>query len=266
MSFKEKLRSVINGKKSHLCIGLDVNSENFSESVLSSNDTFVNFNKQIIKYTEDIAAAYKLNLAFYEALGHDCHRVITETLAMIPEDVLTIADAKRGDIGTSSEMYAKAIFDEYGFDAITVSPYMGFDSLKSFINYSDKGVFSLVLTSNSGAKDFQFINSEDGNPLYIEVAQKLSNWNENENLGMVLGATHISELIATLNVAPALPCLIPGVGKQGGDAAAVRDAFRDIGNDLFIVNSSRGIIYASGGDDFAAEARAAAIMLRDSLN
>ena len=257
---------MINGKKSHLCIGLDVNPNSFPESVLSSKDPFVEFNKQIIKHTEDMAAAYKLNLAFYEALGHDCHRVIKETLAMIPEGVLTIGDAKRGDIGTSSEMYAKAIFDDYGFDAITVNPYMGFDSLKPFLNYSDKGVFSLVLTSNSGAKDFQFINSENGNPLFIEVAEKLSQWNENENLGMVLGATHISELKSVLNVAPDLPCLIPGIGEQGGDAGGVKDAFQDIGNELFIVNSSRGIIYASDGDEFAAEARKAAKTIRDSLN
>ena len=265
MSFKEKLRSAINAKKSHLCIGLDLNPEQFPKSVLSSNDPNTEFNKQIIKNTEDVTAVYKLNLAFYEALGHDCHRVIKETLAMIPDDVLTIADAKRGDIGTSSEMYAKAIFDEYDFDAITVSPYMGFDSLKPFTNYNDKGVFSLVLTSNSGAKDFQYIKSDSGKPLYIEVAEKLSAWNENENLGMVLGATHMSELKAVLNAAPNLPCLIPGVGEQGGDAAGVRDAFRDIGNELFIVNSSRGIIYASDGNDFASEARSAAKTLRDSL-
>jgi len=265
MSFKDKLRSVISAKKSHLCIGLDLNSANISKSILSSNDPFIDFNKQIIKYTEDIAAVYKLNLAFYEVLGHDCHRVIKETLAMIPDDVLTIADAKRGDIGTSSEMYAKSIFDEYGFDAITVSPYMGFDSLKPFINYKEKGVFSLVLTSNSGAKDFQYLNTESGKPLYITVAEKLSVWNENDNLGMVLGATHISELKAALNAAPALPCLIPGVGKQGGDANGVKDAFREIGNEQFIVSSSRGIIYASNGEDFASEARAAAKTLRDSL-
>jgi len=266
MSFKDKLRSVINGKKSHLCIGLDLNSDSFPESILSSKDPLVDFNKQIIRHTEDIAAVYKLNLAFYEALGHDCHRVIKETLAMIPEDVLTVADAKRGDIGTSSELYAKTMFDDYGFDAITVSPYMGYDSLKPFINYEDKGVFSLVLTSNSGAKDFQYLNSESGKPLFIEVAEKLSNWNENENIGMVLGATHIAKLKAAINAAPDLPCLIPGVGKQGGDAIGVRDAFRDIGNELFIVNSSRGIIYASVGNGFAADARAAAKTLRDSLN
>ena len=265
MSFKDKLRSVINAKKSHLCIGLDLNAEHFPSSVLSSNDPFTDFNRQIIKNTEDITAAYKLNLAFYEALGHDCYRIIKETLAMIPDNVLTIADAKRGDIGTSSEMYAKSIFNEYGFDAITVSPYMGFDSLKPFTNYGDKGVFSLVLTSNSGAKDFQYISTESGKPLYIEVAEKLTAWNEKENLGMVLGATHILELKAALKVSPDLPCLIPGVGKQGGDAAGVRDAFRDIGNELFIVNSSRGIIYASNGDDFASEARAAAKTLRDGL-
>lgn len=265
MSFNDKLRSVINTKNSHLCIGLDLNLEHFPKSILSSQDPFVDFNKQIIKYTEDLAAVYKLNLAFYEALGQDCHRVIKETLAMIPDDVLTIADAKRGDIGASSEMYAKAIFDEYGFDAVTVSPYMGFDSLQPFTNYNDKGVFSLVLTSNSGAEDFQYLTDESGKPLYIAVAEKLSAWNENENIGMVLGATHISELKAALNAAPNLPCLIPGVGKQGGDASGVRDAFRDVGNELFIVNSSRGIIYASDGDDFASEAREAAKTLRDSL-
>lgn len=266
MSFNDKLRSVINDKKSHLCIGLDLIPENIPNTILSSKDPFVEFNKQIIRHTEDITAVYKLNLAYYEALGQECHRVIKETLALIPDEVLTIADAKRGDIGKSSEMYAKAIFDEYEFDAITVSPYMGFDSLEPFTKYNDKGVFSLVLTSNSGAKDFQYLNSESGNPLFIEVAQKLSDWNENNNLGMVLGATHISELRAALNVAPDLPCLVPGVGKQGGDAGEVKDAFHDIGNDLFIVNSSRGIIYASNGDEFAADARTAAKLLRESLN
>ena len=144
MSFNENLKSLIQSMKSHLCIGLDVDEAKLPQSVLSSKDPILTFNQQIIKYTEDIAVAYKLNLAFYEAMGEQGYRILRDTLSMIPKDVLTIADAKRGDIGNSSSMYAKSVFENLGFDAVTVNPYMGFDSIEPFCKNPEKGVFILV--------------------------------------------------------------------------------------------------------------------------
>ena len=266
MSFTDRLSSLIDSKKSHLCIGLDVQPERFPKSVISSADPVIEFNTQIIKYTEDIAAAYKINLAFYEALGNEGYRLLEKTLSMIPDEVLSIADGKRGDIGTSSEMYAKALFTELDFDAVTVNPYMGHDSIEPFTRYPEKGVFVLVLTSNPGAMDFQKFNGGNGNPLYIEVATKLSGWNKNDNIGMVLGATHPEELKRAVESAPGLPCLIPGVGKQGGDPKELKKIFSNNRSNSFLVNSSRAIIYASNREDFAARAREEAKSLREVLN
>ena len=266
MSFNEKLKSLIAAKKSHLCIGLDVDETKLPQSVLSSDEPILSFNQQIIKYTEDISVVYKLNLAFYEALGEKGYRILRDTLSMIPKDVLTVEDAKRGDIGSSSSMYAKAIFEDLGFDAVTVNPYMGFDSVEPFCKNPEKGVFILVLTSNKGSSDFQQIESANGIPFFLEVAQKIVDWNGNDNIGMVLGATHPEELENAVKAAPKLSVLIPGVGKQGGDGRRVKDIFKDNEQGAFIVNSSREIIYASSGEDFASEAREAAKELRDELN
>ena len=266
MSFTDSLSAHIHSKKSHLCIGLDVQPDMFPKSVLSSADPVIEFNSQIIKYTEDVAAAYKINLAFYEALGSEGYRLLKKTLSMIPKDTISIADGKRGDIGTSSEMYAKAIFKDLGFDAVTVNPYMGHDSIEPFTRYQDKGVFVLVLTSNPGAMDFQKVNEGNGNPLYIEVATKLSGWNKNDNIGMVLGATHPEELRRAVESAPGLPCLVPGVGKQGGDPEELKKIFDDNRGSSFLVNSSRSIIYASNEEDFASMAREEAKSLREVLN
>ena len=266
MSFNENLKSLIKSKKSHLCIGLDVDETKLPQSVLSSDEPILTFNQQIIKYTEDIAVVYKLNLAFYEALGERGYRILRDTLSMIPKDVLTVADAKRGDIGNSSSMYAKAVFENLGFDAITVNPYMGLDSVEPFCKNPEKGVFILVLTSNAGSSDFQQIESANGIPFFLEVAQRISEWNGNDNIGMVLGATHPEELENAVKAAPKLSVLIPGVGKQGGDGRRVKDIFKDNEQGAFIVNSSREIIYASSGEDFASEAREAAKELRDELN
>lgn len=266
MSFNENLKSLIKSKKSHLCIGLDVDETKLPQSVLSSDEPILAFNQQIIKYTEDIAVVFKLNLAFYEAMGEKGYRILQETLSMIPKDVLTVADAKRGDISNSSSMYAKAIFEDLGFDAVTVNPYMGFDSVEPFLKDQEKGVFILVLTSNEGSSDFQQIESADGIPMFLEVAKKISEWNGNDNIGMVLGATHPEELESAVKAAPKLSVLIPGVGKQGGEVKRVKAAFKDSEQGPYIVNSSRGIIYASSGEDFASEAREAAKELRDELN
>ena len=266
MSFTDSLSSLIDSKRSHLCIGLDVQPEKFPKSVISSDDPVIEFNSQIIKYTEDVAAAYKINLAFYEALGNEGYRLLKKTLSLIPEDTISIADGKRGDIGTSSEMYAKALFTELEFDAVTVNPYMGHDSIEPFTRYQDKGVFVLVLTSNPGAMDFQKFNGGNDNPLYIEVAEKLPGWNKNHNIGMVLGATHPEELRRAVESAPGLPCLVPGVGEQGGDPEELKKIFSDNTSNPFLVNSSRAIIYASNEEDFASRAREEAKSLREVLN
>ena len=266
MSFNETLKALIKSKKSHLCIGLDVDKSKLPQSVLSSDDPILTFNQQIIKYTEDIAVVYKLNLAFYEALGEKGYRIMKDTLSMIPKDILTIADAKRGDIGNSSSKYAEAVFDDLGFDAVTVNPYMGFDSVEPFCINPEKGVFILVLTSNKGSSDFQQIESANGIPFFLEVARKINDWNGNDNIGMVLGATHPEELESALKEAPKLSVLIPGVGKQGGEGNRVKNIFKDNDQAPFIVNSSRGIIYASSGEDYAVKAREVAKELRDELN
>ena len=266
MSYNEKLKSLIVAKQSHLCIGLDVDETKLPQSVLSSDEPILSFNQQIINSTEDIAVVYKLNLAFYEALGEKGYGILRDTLSMIPSDVITIADAKKGDIGNSSSIYAKVVFEDLGFDAVTVNPYMGFDSIEPFCKNPEKGVFILVLTSNEGSSDFQQIESANGIPFFLEIAQRISEWNKNDNIGMVLGATHLEELERAVNAAPNLSVLIPGVGKQGGDGRKVKDIFQDNKRGPFIVNSSRGVIYASSGEDFASEARIAAKELRDELN
>ena len=182
----------------------------------------------------------------------------------MPKNIPVILDAKRGDIGNTAKAYACAAFDELGADAITVNPYMGYDSLAPFIEYKDKGVFVLCRTSNPGASDFQSIEC-DGKPLYRVVADRVEGWNKYKNLGLVVGATRIEELKSIREAHPTLPLLIPGVGAQGGSLElAVRYGHTE--NGLAVINVSRAVLYASSGPDFAAAARAAALSLRDEMN
>ena len=265
MSFYNQLRYIQQNNNSLLCIGLDSDLVKLPKHLLRSENPVLLFNRQIIEATKDLVCAYKLNLAFYEALGEQGWRTVKETLAAIPPDVITIGDAKRGDIGNTAEMYAKSLRDDFGFAASTVNPYMGFDSVEPFIRNEDHGAFILALTSNPGARDFEYLNVRT-KPLYQHVVAKVKKWNVNNNCGLVVGATRPKELQRIRKGVPDMPILIPGVGAQGGDlTASVRYGCTASG-DMAIINSSRGILYASSGEDFAEAARAAAIQLRDDMN
>jgi orotidine-5'-phosphate decarboxylase len=257
MTFTQKLREVQLQQNSLLCIGLDVDLEKIPEHLKLSTNPILEFNRQIIEATHDLVCAYKLNLAFYEAMGERGLTTLRETLRLIPKSVLTIGDGKRGDIGNTAERYAKSLFDDYDFDSVTVNPYMGFDSVEPFLKNPEKGIFLLALTSNPGSKDFQRLMI-NGKPLYEKVVRAAKKWNTNQNIGLVVGATHPRELKMIRKIASEMPLLIPGIGKQGGDLkSAVQDGC-DKNGQLAIINASRSILYASSEKDFAEAARAEA--------
>ncbi|GMQ80862.1 MAG: orotidine-5'-phosphate decarboxylase [Rhodothermia bacterium] len=215
-------------------------------------DAVLEFTERIIHATSSYATAFKFNIAFFEALGIDGFRVLGDALSVVPENVLTIADAKRGDIGNTARFYAKAFFKELNFDAITISPYMGGDSVRPFLEYEGKGVFLLVRTSNPGGNELQTLMVE-GDPLYHIVARQAVDWARNlpGTLGFVVGATDLDAMAQLRTEHPNVPFLIPGIGAQGGNATSVMDA---AGSGPVLINSSRQILYASSGDDFAQKA------------
>ena len=250
MTFTDRLNRIIETKKSFLCVGLDTDIIKLPEHLKSNPEAVVEFNKNIIEATSKYAAAYKINIAFYESRGIKGWQDLEKTLEFINDNTIVIADAKRGDIGNTSLQYAKTFFETYNFDAITVAPYMGYDSLSPFLEYEDKGIFSLCLTSNKGSKDFQYLKSGD-HLLYQHVAQKLKEWNIHKNIGLVAGATHPEELKDLRELAGDMPFLIPGVGAQGGDMEAVLNNALTKQKNGILINSSRGIIFASSGEDYA---------------
>lgn len=260
MGFKRKLRETVERNKSLLCIGLDPDTEK-----LPSGMTVAQFNRAIIDATSDLVCAYKPNLAFYEAQGLEGWRALEETIAAVPQNIPVIGDAKRGDIGNTARHYAHALFDSLGFDAATLSPYLGFDSIEPFIAYANKGTFLLCRTSNPSAKDFQDLLI-GGQPLYEHVAFKALEWNIHNNIGLVVGATYPQELARIRQLCPTMCLLIPGVGTQGGDIEAVVHYGTDASGMNAIINASRAILYASSGADFAEAARLSAQSLRDQIN
>ncbi len=264
MNFIKKLVNATQKNKSLLCVGLDPDPELMPDKI----DTF-EFNKAIIDATSDLVCAYKLNLAFYEALDDEGLDTLKRTIKYIPNDIPVIGDAKRGDIGNTAKAYARTIFSNLNFDAATVNPYLGFDSIEPFIRYHDKGVFILCRTSNAGALDFQSLRCEIEHgyrPLFEIVALKAKQWNTYGNIGLVVGATYPEELRLIRQSYPDMPLLIPGIGAQGGDlASAVRYGVNAEGEKA-IINSSRQIIYASREKDFAQAARRVASELRDRIN
>ena len=257
MSFTQRLRQIQIKQNSLLCIGLDVDEGKIPAHLSTMNNPALEFNRQIIEATHDLVCAYKPNLAFYEAMGEIGITTLRETLKLIPKSVLTIGDGKRGDIGNTAERYAKSLFDDFGFDSVTLNPYMGFDSVEPFLTNPEKGVFILALTSNSGSKDFQRLKV-GAKPLYEKVVHTAKKWNKNQNIGLVVGATHPIELKRIRKIVPDMPILIPGIGKQGGDLKAAIRYGCDNHGQLAIINASRSIIYASSGKDFAEAARAEA--------
>jgi orotidine-5'-phosphate decarboxylase len=259
MKFINKLLNASRKNESWLCIGLDPDPE------LMPGVDVLQFNKAIIEATSDMVCAYKPNLAFYEALGTGGLAILEKTIKHVPGDMPVIADAKRGDIGNTARAYARALFSVLGFDATTVNPYLGFDSIEPFINYQDKGIFILCRTSNKGAADFQDLRT-DGLPLYEAVAQKAKEWNTYGNIGLVVGATYPEELKKVRSICPEMPLLIPGIGAQGGDLASAVAYGVDARGEKAIINMSRQILYASKEKDFAQAARTMAEKIRNQIN
>ena len=253
---RKQLVEQIQKKKSYLCVGLDTDLVKIPKHLQSHPDAVFEFNKQIIDATQDLCVAYKINTAFYEAMGLKGWEAMEKTVNYIPNDQFIIADAKRGDIGNTSAQYAKAFFQTLNFDAITVAPYMGEDSVKPFLEFENKWAIVLGLTSNPGSRDFeqQKIGDEF---LYETVLKKVSSWGRTDNLMFVVGATKASDLEDIRKIIPDHFLLVPGVGFQGGSLEEVSKygMNKDCG---LLVNASRAIIYASEGEDFATEARAIA--------
>jgi orotidine-5'-phosphate decarboxylase len=256
----------IKRKKSFLCVGLDTDLNKIPRYLLDTTDPIFAFNKKIIDATHDVTVAYKPNLAFYETLGVNGWNSLEKTVNYLrynyPE-IFIIADAKRGDIGNTSSMYAKAFFDHMEFDAVTVAPYMGEDSVKPFLTYVDKWVILLALTSNKGAADFQYV-TEGGEKLFEKVIKTSSTWGTNENLMYVVGATKAEMLADIRKIIPNHFLLVPGVGAQGGSLSEVAQNGMNDQCGL-LVNSSRGIIYAADDDTFADKAREAAVAVQREM-
>lgn len=261
LTFLEKLCSCSDRHRSLLCVGLDPQLELMPQIVTSGPNPLLRFNREIIEATSDLVCAFKMNIAFYLAHGSEGWTALEETIGLIPSRIPTILDAKFGDIGNTSRMYARTAFETLAVDAVTVNPYLGGDAVAPFLDYEGKCTFVLCLTSNQGAADFQAVGA-DGTPLYQQVARKAVEWSRTGTCGLVVGATHADSLKLIRSIAPDLPFLVPGIGVQGGDLHAVlRDAVGDARAPV-AVNVSRSVIYASSGSDFALAAREAAEELR----
>lgn len=250
---RQQLVEQIKEKQSYLCVGLDTDITKIPKHLLAETDPVFAFNKAIIDATRDLCVAYKINTAFYEALGVKGWEAMEKTVHYIGNEHFKIADAKRGDIGNTSDQYAKAFFETMPFDAITVAPYMGEDSVKPFLQYKSKWAIVLGLTSNEGAKDFELLHS-GGEFLYEKVLQTVSLWGTPDNLMFVVGATQANEFENIRKLLPDHFYLVPGVGAQGGSLKEISEKAmnKDCG---ILVNASRAIIYASDGEDFVDKAR-----------
>ncbi len=268
---RQELVSLIQERRSFLCVGLDTDPAKMPEHLRNAQDGIFQFNRAIIDATIDLCVAYKPNIAFYEALGLEGLRQLKLTMDYIhslQKPVFTIADAKRGDIGNTSERYAKAFLDpqgDFNFDAITVAPYMGADSVTPFTVYPGKWVILLALTSNKGAFDFQLTEDKNGTPLYQRVLETSKQWGNEDNMMYVVGATKAEMLTDVRRIVPGSFLLVPGVGAQGGSLEEV--CRYGLNNDCgLLVNSSRGIIYASSGTDFAEAAAREARKLQQQMD
>ena len=253
---RKALYEQIQQKKSYLCVGLDTDITKIPLHLQQDPDAIFHFNKAIIDATKDLCVSYKINTAFYEALGVRGWEAMEKTVDYIPSTHFTIADAKRGDIGNTSSQYARAFFETLKFDAITVAPYMGEDSIRPFLEYPDKWTIVLGLTSNKGAMDFELQDCSNA-MLYEKVIETVSRWGTTENLMFVVGATRAEEFTNIRKLSPEHFFLVPGVGTQGGSLKEISEKAmtKDCG---ILVNVSRAIIYASEKEDFAEEARAIA--------
>jgi len=267
VTFIEQLSSSWQKNDSLVCVGLDPDVKKIPAHLRCAETPLFDFNREIIDQTADLVCAFKPQVAYYSASGSE--RDLELTVAYIhgnhPE-IPVILDAKRGDIGATAEMYVRESFDRYDVDAVTVNPYMGTDSLVPFLDRSDKGIIILCRTSNPGARDIQDLKSE-GKKLYQIVADKAAHdWNRNGNVLLVVGATYPDELQEIRSVVGNMPFLVPGIGVQGGNVESAVMSGKDANGTGMIINSSRGIIYSSAGEDFAEAARKSAMLLKDEIN
>ena len=264
MTAQEKLHRQIE-KNHHISVGLDTDLDKIPLFMRDEKYPLFEFNKKIIDSTQDSAAAYKINFAFYEKYGSEGIKQLEKTLEYVPEENLIIADSKRGDIGNTSRMYADSVFHHFKADAVTLHPYMGIDTVQPFIDHKDKFSFILALTSNPSSADFekQLLNS--GKPLYSEVINKVNDWNINRNCGVVFGATNPAELSENIGLLKDLVVLIPGIGAQGGDLNEIVKILKISNIDKFIVNISRALIYADSSAVFAEVCRNKLVELNDKI-
>ncbi len=268
MSFAQKLAAAWKATNSLACVGLDPEPHKFPNRFRDAPGGIFEFNKHIIDATHDLVCAYKPQFAHYAA--HAAENQLEHTIDYIKTrcpNAIVILDSKRGDIGSTAEQYAQEAFERYGADAVTVNPYLGRDSVEPFLKRGDKGVIILCRTSNPGAKDLQDLNVGPGRKLFQHVAETVAKeWNGNGNCMLVVGATYPEELADIRKRVGDLPFLVPGVGAQGGDVAKVMAAGKTAAGTGLVISSSRAILYASSGEDFATAARKAAQELRDSIN
>ncbi|MDQ3043991.1 MAG: orotidine-5'-phosphate decarboxylase [Chloroflexota bacterium] len=267
LGFRKRLEAAMGRANSLVCVGLDPEPSQFPGHLSRDGDGILDFNAAIIEATTDLVCAYKPNLGFYAAYGEAGFRALVATRRLIPPEIPVILDCKVGDIASTAAAYARGYFDEWGFNAITVSPYLGEDSLAPFLAYPDRGVLVLCKTSNPGGGDFQDLTN-GSEPLYLTVAARAADWAARypASVGLVVGATYPAQLAEVRARCPELPILLPGVGAQAGDIASAVDAGQDGAGKGLIVSASRSVMYASGGRDFAAAARNVTERLRDEVN
>ncbi len=271
VTFIDKLAAAWTANNSLLCVGLDPDTAKFPAHLQHQPDAIFAFCKAIIDATADTACAFKPQIAYFAALrAEDQLEAICEYLRKTYPHIPIVLDAKRGDIGATAEQYAREAYERYGADAVTVNPYMGFDSVAPYLEWKDRGVIILCRTSNPGGSDLQFLNA-DGKPIYQHVAQLVAEkWNTNGQCGLVVGATFPSELAQVRKIIGDMPLLVPGIGAQGGDIEATVNAGRAANGAGMMINSSRAILYAKAddkaGEDFATAARRVAVETRDAIN
>jgi orotidine-5'-phosphate decarboxylase len=267
MTFHTKLHDIVEKNNSLLCVGLDIDEEKIPSFLFkSSADPLLDFALSIIEATQDLVCSYKLNLAFYESLGEQGMTLLSTIMQKIPDDVLVILDGKRNDIGNTARHYAKALFEYYHADAVTLNPYLGSDSIIPFLHYKNTCSFILCRTSNQSAPEFQNLIA-DNKPLYEHVAQHIVSWNKQGACGAVVGATYPDELKKIRSIlGESIPILIPGIGAQGGDLKQAVANGTNSNGEMALITSSRGIIYVGKEKDFAQHSRKAAETLRDGIN
>lgn len=267
MDFIKQLNAVWQKNNSLLCVGLDPDLAKFPAHLVGKPDAIAIFCKEIIDATADLVCCFKPQIAYFAALGaEDQLQIVCDYIRQNYPTIPIVLDAKRGDIGATATQYAREAFDRYGAHAVTVNPYMGFDSIEPYLTWGDRGVIVLCRTSNAGGSDLQFLSVE-GKPLYQHVAQMVATkWNTNGQCALVVGATYPDEIAQVRSIVGNMPLLIPGIGAQGGDVAAAVNAAKTKEGTGMMINSSRAILYADNSKDFALAARKVAIKTRDEIN